>query len=169
MNGFALIARTPWNTRSRSQQMSADGGFVQFVVVLRLPGGGQRREYTRPVGDEVADGHAVRADSVHVASECTIRESVSKQRVEGLSWIVPVEPLSVQERRACRCGFPGVAVPVSRYGSWSAIAGRELARGTRTGGSLRRFNCSPRLRERRWVSRSGTATLRPCTANGESR
>ena len=39
-----------------------------------------------------------------VSPECTIRESVSKNRVEGLSWIVPVEPYPFKISPLIVCG-----------------------------------------------------------------
>jgi Protein of unknown function (DUF3891) len=67
----------------------------------------------------------LRADKLHAAlhfdsPECTIRESISKSRIEGLSWIVPVkpypfgvEPLSLQAS--------ATMVPAARYRSWQEI------------------------------------------------
>ena len=56
-----------------------------------------------------------------VSPESTIRESVSKHRVEGLSWIVPVEPCPFKSQRLSLVAR-AMAVPVAKYGSWQEIA-----------------------------------------------
>lgn len=48
--------------------------------------------------------------------ELTICESLSKHRVEGLSWIVPVEPFPFKDSPLSLCA-KAVAVPVFKYGS----------------------------------------------------
>jgi hypothetical protein len=55
-----------------------------------------------------------------VSPECTVRESVSKKRVEGLSWIVPVEPFRF-DIEPLPLTAKATAVPVARYGSWQEI------------------------------------------------
>jgi hypothetical protein len=52
--------------------------------------------------------------------ECTIRESMLNHRIEGLSWLAPVEPFP------CRSSplpltINARAAPVSRYGSWQEL------------------------------------------------
>jgi hypothetical protein len=55
-----------------------------------------------------------------VSPECTIRESVSKKRVEGLSWIVPVEPFPFKTQPLSLTA-KATAAPVSQYASWQEI------------------------------------------------
>lgn len=52
--------------------------------------------------------------------ECTICESMSKHRVEALSWIVPVEPFPC-DGSPLLLNAHATAVPVSKYGSWQEI------------------------------------------------
>jgi hypothetical protein len=52
--------------------------------------------------------------------ECTIRESLTNRRVEGLSWLVPIEPYP------CRTSpltltINAKAAPVSHYGTWQEL------------------------------------------------
>ncbi len=56
-----------------------------------------------------------------VAPECTIRESVSKKRVEGLSWIVPVAPYPFKIS-PLTVSVQATAAPASRYGTWPELA-----------------------------------------------
>ncbi len=56
-----------------------------------------------------------------VSPECTIRESVSKKRVEALSWIVPIEPYPCKTAPLSLTARATVA-PVSQYASWREMA-----------------------------------------------
>jgi hypothetical protein len=67
----------------------------------------------------------LRADSLlaqfrFVSPECTIFEAGSRHRVEELSWIVPVEPFPFKDS-PLPLRAKGVAVPVSRYGSFQEM------------------------------------------------
>jgi hypothetical protein len=53
--------------------------------------------------------------------ECTILESVSKHRVEGFSWQVPVEPFPCKTAPIALTA-QAVAAPVSKYASWQELA-----------------------------------------------
>jgi hypothetical protein len=55
-----------------------------------------------------------------VSPECTLRESVSKHRVEGLSWIVPMDPFPFEE--AFSVATKSVMVPVAKYEKWEDLA-----------------------------------------------
>lgn len=55
-----------------------------------------------------------------VSPECTIRESVSKKRVEGLSWIVPVRPYPFGASPVA-ITTQATAAPLERYGSWEEL------------------------------------------------
>jgi hypothetical protein len=52
--------------------------------------------------------------------ECTIRESLTNRRIEGLSWLVPVEPFPC-EASPLPLTMMAKAAPVSRYGSWPEL------------------------------------------------
>lgn len=67
----------------------------------------------------------LRADSLlkqfrFVPPECTICESISKNRVVGLSWVVPVEPFPCRTSPLSLTAN-ATAVPVSEYGSWQEM------------------------------------------------
>jgi len=55
-----------------------------------------------------------------VSPECTVRESVSKQRVEELSWIVPVEPFPFKTQSVALTARAR-AVSMARYASWPEV------------------------------------------------
>jgi hypothetical protein len=77
-----------------------------------------------PVDEDTASilaesGMKLRTDSLlaqfrFVSPECTIRESLSKHRVEGLSWIVPVEPFPCKTA-PLSLTIQAKAVPATRY------------------------------------------------------
>src|SRR5207249_2773894 len=67
----------------------------------------------------------LRADSLlerfrFVPPECTMRESISKHRVEGLSRSVPAEPFRC-DASPLLLNANARAAPVSKYGSWQAM------------------------------------------------
>jgi hypothetical protein len=53
--------------------------------------------------------------------ECMLRESISKKRVEGISWIVPTEPFPC-DTSPVRLRAQATAVPVAAYQTWHEIA-----------------------------------------------
>lgn len=55
-----------------------------------------------------------------VSPECTLRESVSKHRVEGISWIVPIDPFPFDE--AFSVTAKAVMVPAANYEKWEELS-----------------------------------------------
>ncbi len=94
----------------------ADGGFVQFVALLRCPVDDELREHS-PLGDEVADGKAIRAVSLRVRRNAQF-PSRAETSMEGFAWVMAVEPYPFDKNPPL--SLEAQAVP--------AVRGMELGR-----------------------------------------
>ncbi len=120
MNGFGPIHLHTLDYAKRSQQMLMTADLFSLWLCCDCP----LAEDSKSILDQST--MKLRTDSLlkkfrFVSPECTVRESVSKNRVEGLSWIVPMEPYPFRSEPLSLTAN-ATAAPVSRYGSWNELS-----------------------------------------------